>query len=65
VDRLKSVFLASMSHELDAAEFHYRTGIILQGMTGPINDEQKKQLAMVVNSANHLLNSSMISWTPK
>ena len=31
------------------------TGILLQGLTGPINDEQRKQLDMVRTSARHLL----------
>ena len=57
-DRLKSVFLASMSHELRTPlnSIIGFTGIILQGMTGQITGEQKKQLTMVKNSANHLLN---------
>lgn len=57
VDRLKSVFLASMSHELRTPlnSIIGFTSIILQGMTGPVNDEQKKQLIMVKHSANHLL----------
>ncbi len=57
VDRLKSVFLASMSHELRTPlnSIIGFTGIILQGMPGEINQEQRKQLTMVKNSANHLL----------
>ena len=57
VDRLKSVFLASMSHELRTPlnSIIGFTGIILQGMTGEITEEQRKQLTMVKNSANHLL----------
>lgn len=35
------------------------TGILLQGLGGPVNAEQTKQLNMVKNSANHLL--SLIS----
>jgi signal transduction histidine kinase len=31
------------------------TGILLQRMVGPLNDEQIKQLNMVNNSAKHLL----------
>ena len=56
-DRLKSVFLASMSHELRTPlnSIIGFTGIILQGMTGEITEEQRKQLTMVKNSANHLL----------
>ena len=30
------------------------TGIVLQGMSGPLNEEQAKQLSMVKDSANHL-----------
>ncbi|MCP4648416.1 MAG: hypothetical protein GY852_11920, partial [bacterium] len=56
-DRLKSVFLASMSHELRTPlnSIIGFTGIILQGIAGEINEEQKKQLSMVKNSGNHLL----------
>ncbi len=31
------------------------TGILLQGLPGPLNDEQKKQLGMVQGSSRHLL----------
>lgn len=57
MDRLKSVFLAGMSHELRTPlnSIIGFTGIILMGMTGEITEEQKKQLTMVKNSANHLL----------
>lgn len=56
-DRLKSAFLATMSHELRTPlnSIIGFTGIILQGMTGPLNEEQKKQLGMVYNSSEHLL----------
>ena len=56
-DRLKSIFLASMSHELRTPlnSIIGFTGIILQGMVGKVNKEQRKQLTMVKNSANHLL----------
>jgi len=57
IDRLKSIFLASMSHELRTPlnSIIGFTGIILQGMSGEVNEEQRKQLTMVKNSASHLL----------
>ena len=56
-DRLKSAFLATMSHELRTPlnSIIGFTGIILQGLAGPLNAEQTKQLEMVRNSARHLL----------
>ena len=56
-DRLKSAFLATMSHELRTPlnSIIGFTGILLQGLVGPLNDEQSKQLGMVRASANHLL----------
>ena len=57
-DRLKSAFLASMSHELRTPlnSIIGFTGMVLQGLAGPLNEEQTKQLAMVRSSAHHLLN---------
>ncbi len=56
-DKLKSAFLATMSHELRTPlnSIIGFTGIILQGLAGPLNDEQTKQLGMVQGSARHLL----------
>lgn len=56
-DRLKSAFLATMSHELRTPlnSIIGFTGILMQGMSGPLNEEQDKQLHMVYNSAKHLL----------
>ncbi len=57
MDQLKSIFLASMSHELRTplnAIIGF-TGMILMGIAGEINEEQRKQLGMVKSSANHLL----------
>lgn len=56
-DRIKSAFLATMSHELRTPlnSIIGFTGIMLQGLAGPLNAEQMKQLGMVQGSARHLL----------
>ena len=56
-DRVKSAFLATMSHELRTPlnSIIGFTGIMLQGLAGPLNTEQGKQLDMVRISARHLL----------
>jgi PAS domain S-box-containing protein len=55
--RAKSDFLARMSHELRtplAAIMGYGE-LLSDGITGPVNEEQKKQLNRIRSSANHLL----------
>jgi signal transduction histidine kinase len=56
-DRLKSAFLATMSHELRTPlnSIIGFTGILIQRLGGPLNEEQDKQLGMVYESAKHLL----------
>jgi signal transduction histidine kinase len=57
LDHLKSMFIASMSHELRTPlnSIIGFTGILLQGLAGPLNEEQRKQLGMVKGSSQHLL----------
>lgn len=56
-DQLKSIFLASMSHELRTPlnSIIGFTGILLMGLAGELNEEQKKQLTIVKSSGQHLL----------
>lgn len=56
-DHVKSAFLASMSHELRTplnAVINF-TRFVIDGDTGPVNEEQTELLTEVVGSAKHLL----------
>lgn len=55
--KAKDRFLASMSHELRTplnAILGF-SGTLLMGLPGPLNDDQRRQLTTVRNSASHLL----------
>lgn len=56
LDRLKSIFLASVSHELRTplTSILGFTHMTLKGQVGEINEEQRKALKIILNSANHL-----------
>ena len=57
LDRLKSMFIASMSHELRTPMNSILgfTDLMLQGLTGEINDVQRDQLTRVHGAGKHLL----------
>ena len=57
LDKMKSTFLANMSHELRTpmnAIIGY-TDLMIDGVDGPVNEEQEKSLKKVANNARHLL----------
>ena len=55
--RQKSDFMANMSHELRTPlnSIIGFTSIVKEGLAGPVNDEQRKQLELVYKSSEHLL----------
>ncbi|MDO8962938.1 MAG: PocR ligand-binding domain-containing protein [Coriobacteriia bacterium] len=55
--RAKNEFLASMSHELRTPlnSILGFSGTLLGGLTAPLDDEQRRQVAMINNSGRHLL----------
>jgi len=56
-DRMKTIFIANMSHELRTPlnSIIGFTGLVLQGLSGALNDDQRRQLNIVRNSASQLL----------
>jgi signal transduction histidine kinase len=56
-DRLKTTFLLNMSHELRTPlnSVIGFSGILMQQLPGPLNEEQMKQLKMIQSSGCHLL----------
>ncbi len=56
-DRAKSMFIASMSHELRTPlnSIIGFSGVLLQGLSGSLNERQTDQLMRVMRSAKHLL----------
>jgi signal transduction histidine kinase/DNA-binding response OmpR family regulator len=57
LDKMKSTFLANMSHELRTpmnAIIGY-TDLLIDGVDGPINEEQEKSLNKVATNSRHLL----------
>jgi PAS domain S-box-containing protein len=57
LDRMKSQFLSTMSHELRTPlnSILGFTSLLREGMSGPLSDEQRRQLGFVHGSAEHLL----------
>jgi PAS domain S-box-containing protein len=56
-DRVKTLFLATVSHELRSPLHSIIgfTGLMLDRVPGPLNEEQARQLAIVDGSSRHLL----------
>jgi PAS domain S-box-containing protein len=57
LDRLKSLFIASMSHELRTPlnSVIGFSSVMLNEWVGPVNPEQKENLAIILRSGKHLL----------
>jgi len=57
LDKLKSMFIASMSHELRTPlnSIIGFSGLLLQGVSGEISDEQREDIGRIYHSGKHLL----------
>jgi two-component system sensor histidine kinase GlrK len=58
IDRLKADFFASMSHELRTplTAIKEGTGLLLEGVGGPITDKQRKLLGILTEESQRLIN---------
>jgi signal transduction histidine kinase len=56
-DRVKSTFLSTMSHELRTPlnSILGFTDVVLEGLSGPLTDEQRRHLGIVRDASVHLL----------
>ena len=57
IDRLKTDFFAAMSHELRTplTSIKEGTGLLLEGIGGPITEKQQKLLAILAEESNRLI----------
>lgn len=57
VDKMKSDFFSSMSHELRTplTSIKEGTGLLLEGVGGPVTDRQKRLLAILTEESNRLI----------
>ena len=57
LDRLKSMFIAAMSHELRTPlnSIIGFSSVLLREWAGPLNDEQKENISIVMRAGKHLL----------
>lgn len=58
IDQLKSMFIASMSHELRTPlnSIIGFSGMMIEGLSGELNEEQEDNINRIYRAGNHLLN---------